>query len=170
MKAYLWSGLLMVVFSSTVLAQAGGKPTPEQDVLKKFVGEWSMVMTTHGQESRATSTHKLALGGLWLSSQLEGEIAGQKYSAQRLDSYDPIQKKYISIWIDSNQTRPVVTEGTYDAASQTLTQTGDGFGFDGKPAKHKWVTVMKGNDSFDLTVYFGEVKEPALTVVYKRKK
>ena len=97
-------------------------------------------------------------------------MGGRKYTAQRLDGYDPAKKKYVSVWIDSNLTSPVVTEGTYDESTKTLTQTGDGPGFDGKPTKHKWVSVMKDDDTFDLTVFFGDAKEPALSVAYRRKK
>ena len=129
-----------------------------------------MVMSSGGKESKAVSAHKMTLGGLWLSSTLEGEIAGRKYSAQRLDSYDPVKKKYISVWVDSSTTSPTVTEGIYDEAKKTLTQVGDGLGFDGKPTKHTWVTTLKDEDTFDLSIFFGEVKEPALTVIYKRKK
>ncbi len=170
MKTCLISGVVSLLLAGIVGGQEPPKPGPEHDLLKKFAGDWTMVMSSGGKESKAAATHKMTHGNLWLSSSLEGEISGQKYTAQRLDSYDPFKKKYVSVWVDSTTTSPTVTEGTYDEAKKTLTQTGDGLGFDGKPTKHTWVTVMKADDTFDLTIYFGEVKEPALTVVYKRKK
>jgi hypothetical protein len=170
MKIYLIAGLLCAVFASLVQSQGPPRPGVEHELLKKFAGEWTMVMSSMGKESRATSAHSMTHGGLWLTSSLEGEIAGQKYSAQRLDSYDAAKKKYISVWVDSTTTSPTVAEGTYDEAKKTLTQTGEGIGFDGKPTKHTWVTTFKSDDSFDLTIFFGESKTPALSVVYTRKK
>jgi hypothetical protein len=169
MKTFLMAGVLSTLLFSLVAVQEPPKPGPEHDLLKKFAGDWTMVMSSGGKESKATATHKKTLGELWLSSSLEGEIAGRKYTAQRLDSYDPFKKKYVSVWVDSTTTSPTVTEGSYDEAKKTLTQVGEGLGFDGKPTKHTWVTVLKDDDTFNLTIYFGDVKEPALTVLYKRK-
>ena len=169
MLKYAMIGMTAVVLAGSGAAQEPLKPGPEHKLLEKLAGEWTMVMTSGGKEFKAASKHEMTLGGLWLSGTLEGKVEGRKYEARRLDGYDPVKKKYVNVWVDSDLTSPVVTEGTYDAATKTLTQTGEGPGFDGKPMKHTWITTFKTDDAYDLTIRLGDVKEPALTVAYKRK-
>jgi hypothetical protein len=65
---------------------------------------------------------------------------------------------------------PMVMEGTYDKATKTLTLEGEGPGMDGKPTKHKSISVMPDDDTINFSMYMGDTKEPSFTIVYKRKK
>lgn len=165
------SVLALALTAPAAVAQEGPKPGPEHDVLKKHVGTWDLTMKFGGMESKGTVVYKMEPGGLWLSSQLESELFGQKFWGKGLDTYDPTKKKYVGIWVDSMSTSPMVLEGTYDAAKKTLTMEGTGPGEDGKPTKYKSVTVMTDGDTINFTMYIGgNEKEPAFTIVYKRKK
>ena len=172
MSAVKWFGAVAVAvtFAPVAVAQEAPKPGPEHEVLKKMVGDWTLTMNFGGMESKGTVVYKMDLGGLWLSSTLESELFGAKYSGRGMDSYDPTRKKYVGVWIDSMGTSPLLLEGTYDKEKKTLTMTGDGPGMDGKPTKFKSVSVTPDDDTINFRMYIGDGKEPAFTIVYKRKK
>ena len=170
MMKYVVAGLLAAFLAGVAVAQDAPKPGPEYDYLKKMVGKWDTVMTVAGAESKGTAAYAMDLGGLWLTSTLESELFGQKFSGRGLDSYDSGKKKYISVWVDNMTTLPVVMEGTLDAATKTMTMTGEGPGMDRKPTKYKSVTAMPNDDTINFTMFLGDGKEPMINVVYKRKK
>lgn len=151
-------------------AQEPPKPGPEHEVLTKLVGTWDITLKVGGMESKGTVVYKTDLGGLWVTSRLECDLLGQKFSGRGLDSYDAGKKKYVGVWVDSMSTTPLVMEGTYDAAKKTMTMIGDGPGPDGKPTKQKTVTVMPDADTLHFSMYTGDSTEPSFTAVYKRKK
>lgn len=151
-------------------AQEGPKPGPEHKVLEQMVGTWDLTMSFGGMESKGTVVYKMDLGGLWLTSALESELFGAKFSGRGLDTYDPAAKKYRSIWVDSMSTSPVLMDGTYDAGKKTLTLEGTGPGQDGQPAKYKSVSEMPDADTIKFTMYQGGGADPAFTITYKRKK
>lgn len=152
----------------SVPAQEPAKPGAEHDVLKKYEGNWDLVMKAGGQETKGTATWKMELGGMWLVGNLEGEMFGSKFTGKMLDSYDATKKKYVSIWVDSMGGGSVMTEGTYDQEKNTRTLTGIGPGMDGKETKYKSVSVTDGKKA-TFTMYVGDAKEPAFVIEYKKK-
>ena len=146
------------------------KPGPEHEVLKKMEGTWDAIMKFGGMESKGTVTYKMGLGGMWLVGDLESDLFGTKFHGKGMDSYDAASKKYVSYWFDSMGSRPVAMEGTYDKDKKTLTMTGEGPGMDGKPTKYKSTSEMPDDDTTNFTMWIGDAKEPAFTIVYKRKK
>jgi hypothetical protein len=158
-----------VSLSSTGRAQEPPKPGPEHEHFKKYVGTWEATMKMGGADSKGTSTYKMDLGGLWLSSTFEGEVFGTKFQGKGMDTYDTTKKKYVALWCDSMSTSPMIMEGAMDD-KKVLTLTGDSPGPDGKPIKAKSVTEWKSDDHFVFHMYMGDVKEPAFTIEYKRKK
>jgi hypothetical protein len=124
-------------------------------------------------ESKGTMVWKMDLGGLWLVSDFQGDFGGMKFSGKGMDGYDPIKKKYVSVWVDSMSTSPMLSEGTYDKDGKTLTMTGEGPGADGKPAKYKMTTEYKDKDTIFWTMYGPgpDGKEGMqFTISYKRRK
>jgi hypothetical protein len=151
-------------------AQEPPKPGPEHEMLKKLEGKWDTTLKFGGKESKGTVTYKMELGGLWLVGAHEAALFGQKFSGRSLDSYDPAKKKYISVWVDSMATAPLIMEGTYDKDKKELTMTGEGPGMDGKPTKYRSITKMPDADTMEMTMYVGDTKEAGFSVTYKRKK
>lgn len=170
MKRLLSLCVAALITVPAIHAQEPAKPGPEHEMLKKLVGEWDATMKMHGQESKGSSTYKMELGGLWLFSNFEGDFGGMKFQGHGMDTYDARKKKYVSIWIDSFSTSPMVMEGDFNADTKTLTMVGDGPGMDGKPVRHKTVCEWKDDDNFVFTMYMGEGADPAFTIDYKRKK
>ena len=153
-----------------VRAQEGPKPGPEHEMLKKWEGTWDATMKMAGTEAKCKATHKMELGGLWLSSNFEGELFGSKFTGKGLDSYDANKKKFVSVWVDSMSTSPMTMEGTYDKETKKLTMAGEGPGEGGKVQKVKSVTEWKDENTAHFEMYMGDTKEPTFTIVYKRKK
>ena len=96
-----------------------------------------------GMDSKGTMTYKMEVGGLWLTSNFEGEFAGQKFHGKGLDSYDAGKKKYVGVWVDNMVTSPLIMEGTYDKDKKQLTMTG-GRPEPGRTDKFKSVTTVQG--------------------------
>src|SRR5262249_33563823 len=162
-----------VIVAPALVSQEPPKPGPEMDKLKNLVGTWDASVKMTGSEAKGTVTYKIDLGGLWLVSNFEGEFGGQKFQGHGMDSYDSSKKKYVSIWIDSMSTSPLISEGTFDKDGKVLTMTGEGPGPDGKPAKFKSVSNEKDKDTIIFTMYMvpkdGKEQE-MMTITYKRKK
>jgi hypothetical protein len=159
-----------VFFASTALAQGPQKPGPEHAMLKKLEGTWESTLKLAGTESKGTMTYKMELGDLWLVGNLEAEFGGEKFKGKGLDSYDPMKKKFVSVWVDSMSTAPMFMEGTYDKEKKAITMMGEGPGMDGKPTKFKSVTEFKDDDHVVMSMWMGDGKDPAFTISYQRKK
>lgn len=163
-------GFALAFAVSAATAQDAPKAPPELDVLKKLVGDWDATMKIGGMESKGKVTYKMEVGGMWLVSNLESDLFGQKFHGKGLDSYDSGKKKYTSVWVDSMSGSPMTMEGTYDKEKKTMMLAGEGPGMDGKPSKYRSVSQMTDNDTINFSMYMGDGKEPAFTVVYKRRK
>ena len=173
MTAARWFTAVVLVVCGTIpaaRAQEPPKPGPEHEILKKLEGNWDLTMKFGGMDAKGSVVYKMELGGLWLTSALETELLGMKFSGRGMDGYDTTRKKYVSVWVDSMAFSPMMMEGTYDKAKKTLTMVGDGPGMDGKPTKYKSESVMTDDNTINFIMYVGDGKDPAFTIVYKRKK
>ncbi len=162
-----------VLAAFSLLAQFPPTPGPEHEHLKRLEGEWIARFQDGGGDSPGTMTVKLECGGLWAVSDFRAEFGGQKFQGRGFDGYDPVKKKYVSVWVDSMSTAPLFLEGTMDAATKTLTLTGEGRGPDGAPLKFRSETRFPDNDHMHFTMsVLGEDGKatPMLTIAYTRKK
>ena len=166
--------MVAVVLAALVVAPAWSqempKPGPEHKLLGERAGTWETTMKAGGMESKGIVTYKMELGGFWLAGAMESELFGTKFTGRSLESYDPARKKYVSVWVDSMSASPVNMEGTYDGEKKTYTMAGEGPGMDGKATKYRSVSRLPDADTLEMTMYIGDGKEPAFTVIYKRKK
>src|SRR3989442_2762714 len=97
------------------------KPGPEHAFLKEGEGVWDATAKSMGKESKGTLSCKMALNGLWLLEQYQGEVEGVAFEGRGATSYDPAKKKFVNVWIDSMVTSPMISEGTYDKEKKILT-------------------------------------------------
>jgi len=162
--------IAIALLTSDSRAQEPPKPGPEHAFLKKMEGRWDLTMKFGEMQSKGTVTYKMELGGLWLTSNLDSDLAGMKFTARGLDTYDAAKKKYVSYFFDSMGTTPMIMEGTYDKDKKTMTLSGDGPGMDGKPAKWKSVSEFVDDNTHNFSMFVGDAKEPMFTIVYKRSK
>src|SRR6185312_10171938 len=77
-------GLALAFAACTATAQDAPKAPPELDVLKKLVGDWDATMKFGGMESKGKVTYKMEVGGMWLVSNLESDLFGQKFHGKGL--------------------------------------------------------------------------------------
>jgi len=173
--------LVGLVQRAAIAAEPEGppKPGPEHEMLKKLEGTWtadikaSMAPGQPPTESKGTMTYKMVCGGLWLSSEFEGEFGGTKFQGRGLDTYDASKKKYTMVWVDSMATTPMIGEGTYDKDSKTMTYLSDYPGPDGKVTKHKITIHIKDGDNTTMVMSVADKDgkyTDMMTINYKRKK
>jgi len=148
------------------------KPTTEHEMLKASEGTWDASVKSMGTESKGTVNFKMALGGLWLLEDFKGDLGGFTFEGHGATSYDPMKKKYVNVWIDSMVTSPMVSEGTYDKSTKTLTMTGDMPTPDGKSMKVAMKTVFNdaNTKTFTLSGAGPDGKDMEMVqITYKRR-
>jgi hypothetical protein len=163
-------GCCLALGAQPVAAQP--KPGPEHEKLKKFEGTWDGTVTLGGAESKGTATYKMGLGGFWLTLDFRGEFGGEKFEGRGTTGYDPIKKKYTSIWVDSMSPSIMFMEGAFNKDGTMYTETGEGPGMDGKPVKMKSVYEFKDKDTILFTMYNvqDDKDQESFKITYKRKK
>lgn len=149
------------------------KPGPEHDVLKHMAGMWDADVQ-YGQfpASKGAMDAKLELGGLWIVSNYTGEMGpGMPFTGHQVFGWDSQKKKYVGCWVDSGSTHMSLTEGTYDAASKTMTMTGEGPDMSGKMATMTTLIKVQDADHHTFTMHMGGPETaPMMTIKYTRKK
>jgi hypothetical protein len=159
---------------------AGAPPGPgaEHKMLEKYVGTWEcdVEMSSPGaaaEKSKAKSTAKLGCGGMWLVTDFEGTMMGGPFTGHEVTGFDPATKKYQFVWVDSWTAKPVIGEGTFDAASKTMTATMNGSDMTGAPATWRQVEVWKDADTREWAMYQkgpDGAEHPMIKITYHRKK
>lgn len=153
-------------------------PGPEHAELKRLVGEWAtetksfMADPNNPTVSHGKSTFKMMLGGRYVQQNFTGTFDGQEFEGIGISGYDRALKKYVGSWIDNMGTGIMHSEGTYDAKTHTLTETGSSSSPMGT-MKMRMITKYVDNDKFLFTMYMtipdaGEQK--AMEITYTRKK
>lgn len=98
--------------------------------LAQCSGEWNMTVKSWmapdapPQTSTGTSSAKMILDGRYLQETATGNMGGMPFSGQGLTGYDNASKKFESTWVDNMSTAIFRSEGTYDAATKTVTMNG----------------------------------------------
>lgn len=99
-------------------------PTPAE-VLAMEEGIWDAAIEFPPEApgkmpTRATGvqTNTFVTGGRWIKNDFAVDA---RYGGHGAWGYDPVKGKYVGIWVDSNQDYIRADEGTYDAASRTMT-------------------------------------------------
>src|SRR5215469_14718110 len=85
------------------------KPPIELDKLKGCVGDWDCVVKYGKEEMKGSATYKVGYGGFWLVEDFKGE--GGMFEGRGTTGYDPIKKKYVSTWIDSESPVMMTMQG-----------------------------------------------------------
>jgi len=125
------------------------RPTADHAILTALEGDFALAFS---DGSKGTSSCGVGLGGQWLQEEVRAEFCGQGYEGHGSTSYDPASRRYVNVWIDSVSPRPLVSEGTYDAATKTLTLAGDMATPEGKTVKATIVIVQESADVRTFTL------------------
>jgi hypothetical protein len=160
-----------VLFAGAIVAQPPEvKPGPEHAMLKEMAGAWKGKFKMQGTESDCTCTYRMELGDLWLTSTFQTKMGDQTFRGRGMDTYDAASKKFKTVWFDSMSTKPMLMDGTYDAATKTMTMTGMATGPDGKEVKHTITTTMPDKDTMKsrMTMASPSGEAEVFTIDYKR--
>lgn len=153
---------------SPVAAQQPVTPGKEHEFLKELVGEWDLEFDA---TMKGKSVYTMVHNGLWLESKVEMDMPQGKFTGQGLDSYDPVKKKFVAIWVDSMSASPIVLEGDMDTKTKTITMFGKGPDPSGKTVDYKMSTEYKDKNNHFFKMWIGNLQgEPMMSATYKRKK
>lgn len=148
------------------------KPGPEHEHFKEMAGTWDATIHMKEGESKGVMVSKVGLGGLWLLDHFKADFGGMSFEGMGGTSYDAGKKKYVSVWIDSMSTSPMVSEGTFDKQNKTLTMVGSMPMPGGKSTKATMTTIMKDADTmvFSLMAQGEDGKDgEMMKITYKRR-
>ncbi len=148
------------------------KTGPEHAMFKECEGAWDANVKSKAGESKGSANYKVDLNGLWLLEHFKGEFGGKTFEGRGATSYDATKKKYVGIWIDSMSSTPLISEGTYDKASKTMTMHGMMSMHDGKSVKVIMTTVHKDADTKTFTIRGASADDKdseMLQITYKRR-
>ncbi|MCA9244720.1 MAG: DUF1579 domain-containing protein [Phycisphaerales bacterium] len=170
-------------------AQAGGEMDPEMaawmaagavnenhKLLEYMVGSWNCEVTNYcmGPDpatSRGKSTAKWALDGRFVSYEFDGDFMGTPFHGIGYTGYDNIQKKYVSLWMDSMSTAIFTDAGDYDASSKTFTYHGEMASPTGGKIKTRSTIEIADKDHHVMTFYHAQGDEPearVMQITYRR--
>jgi len=124
------------------------------------------------ESSKGLETDRLCCGGLWLIKEYKSDPSKPPFEGHGLIGYDPARKKYVAVWVDSDLTTPMISEGTYDASSRTMTMRGS-MSANGKELRWRDVEVWKDDDTRQFTTYRPGPdgrESPSMSITYTRKK
>lgn len=105
-------------------------PGDMHKMLASWDGTWEgETMTWHApgappQVSKGKAVNKMVMGGRYQESIHTGDMMGMSFEGKSTTAYDNAKKTFITTWIDNVGTGVMVTEGKWDEATKTLTQTG----------------------------------------------
>jgi hypothetical protein len=100
-------------------------------MLAKTAGTWTCAVTmwmTPGAQAMTSTTeakNEMILGGRYLQQTNTGSFMGQPFTGVSTVAYDNAKKMFVNTWIDNMGTGIMVLTGTWDAASNTITLTGN---------------------------------------------
>jgi len=126
------------------------RPEKEHALLSQVTGTWKTTfhLSIPGAppiESHGTEVNE-KLGELWVVGRYDDPgMGGQRFAGVQIFGYDPVKKKYVAAWADSESSSLSLQEGTFDATTRTLTLSGPSI----DPMTHKESTsrsVMQWTD------------------------
>ena len=118
--------------SETPAMPAPPQPTAEHLRFTGYAGVWDVACSFYMDPSQppmevAGKETIEMFGAFWTQGLFECEMFGQPFRGQATLGYDPIEKEYISTWIDTMSPTHFILKGNFDAEGKVLEMTGRGF-------------------------------------------
>jgi hypothetical protein len=153
-------------------------PGPMHEMLANKVGEWTAEVTMWMDPSQppttseATTVCEAILGGRYFKSTHTGNMMGMPFEGFEISGYDNVKKKFFNVWIDNMGTGIMMTEGSYDETSKTLTLTGqmaDPMGTD-MNVREVIKVIDKDHSTFEMYIDMGDEEMKNMEIQYTRVK
>lgn len=104
-------------------------PSPEHELLKGMVGEWSgkmqFKMGDDWMDLEGHMTRELAFDGRFIIEHVKSEFMGHAFEGMAIMGFNSASKKFESIWVENMATNIAMSTGTYDAKTKSYTFEGD---------------------------------------------
>ena len=102
----------------------------------------------------------------------DGKMKDMQFKGMSLDGYDNAKQRFVSAWCDSMGTGIMMSEGTYDASSKTLTYNGDYEAMPGMKNKVRMLVKLVDKDHHNFEFYEdrGSGESKTMEINYTRKK
>jgi hypothetical protein len=163
------------------------KPGENHKLLGEMAGNWNykikfwMAPDAPPNESSGTAVRKAIFGGRYYQLDVKGtmEMPGEdgkmqkmQFQGMAIEAYDNVKQKFTSSWIDSMGTGIMMSEGTYDPSSKTLTFTSEMEPVPGMKTKVREVITVEDKDHHKLEWYEnrGGQEVKTMEINYTRKK
>jgi len=155
------------------------QPTENHKALGDIVGKWNFNMKwwqtpeAKPQESKGTASNKWIFGGRFVQQDAKSKMGGQKFEGVGYTGYDNVKGEYQSVWMDNMSTGMMISNGSRDTASNTLTESGT-FACPMTGDKAKWFRnelkiVDKNEHVFAMFAKTADGKEyKTMEITYKR--
>lgn len=103
-----------------------GQPGLYHRFLAQFEGRWKAVIKTwmgpgEPMITEGTSENRMIFGGRYLRQDYRGTFMDTPFEGLGLMAYDNVQKKFVSVWVDSMSTGMGTGIGTLDEEGKVLT-------------------------------------------------
>ena len=171
MKLAAMGFCLILSVGSTLFSQESIKPGKEHAFLAETEGEWSVTIASPGGDMTGKCVYKMAHKGVWLTSQLDMKMPDGPFTGTGLDTFDPIKKKFVAIWVDSMSATPVILEGERNQDGKKITMAGKGPSPDGTSTAYKTETEYVSKDKHIFKMWMGTTTgDPMMVATYERKK
>jgi len=72
------------------------------------------------EDSVGTSTNSWVLGGRYVEQEFDGEFMGEPYRGIGYTGYDNVQKKFVSVWMDTAGTGMMLLTSAADKTGKTI--------------------------------------------------
>jgi hypothetical protein len=139
----------------------------EMRVLAAYEGTWDATVKSYSAGpfeppgvSRAVEINRLLTGGLWLTSNFDGDVGGVRVEGRGQFGYDPRKKTYIGSWVDTRSDTMLSFVGAYDAKQKTMVYVSEPFDVIGKPtATVRKVIKTHADGSRVCTTFFKPDKD-----------
>jgi hypothetical protein len=147
-------------------------------MMAKSVGDWtgdiSMWMQPGAEPMKSTGQLKneMILGGRYLRGTNTGNFMGQSFEGIGVTAYDNAKKQFINTWIDNMGTGIMTLTGTWDAATNSITFTGNMVDpASGKDVPVREVIKMVDDNHQTLEMYatMGGKEMKTMEIKYTRK-
>ena len=154
-------------------------------MLAETAGTWNYVtkfwMDPKGPptESKGTAIRKAVMDGRYVTGDYtgsfkmpgaDGKMQTMNFKGMSMDGYDNVKKKFVNGWVDNMGTGIMITEGTYDAASKTITYTGEAEMMPGMKSKVKEVVKLTDKDHMSMEFFEdrGQGETKGMEITYTR--
>jgi hypothetical protein len=151
-------------------------PSEMHKWMATMAGEWEVQTVSFMGEkpdtTMGTISEKMIVNGMYKESDYSGTMMGMPFMGKSIMGFDNAKKEFISTWVDNFGSGMLMSTGTYDEATKTLTMTGEFY----EPVKKegvmwKQVTTFIDENNYKVEMYSNQTgkEEKALEQHMTRK-